>query len=160
MKKKYYDARHNCSAFVIGEKGQLTRSSDDGEPSGTAGAPIYEAIVTSKLVDVIVIVTRYFGGIKLGAGGLTRAYFNCAKEGLDSANKQDYSLCNNYVAFLTYEEFNACGSFFNSNLVKVKDKEFTCQVKVEFCVKDGENVEDRLAGILNKKPSISRLHTS
>ncbi len=158
IRKKHSDATHNCYAYKL--KDGTSKCSDDGEPSGTAGTPIYEAILSSGLVDVIVVVTRYFGGVKLGAGGLVRAYLNCAKEGLDSAEKQEFVECENYAIFLTYEEFNACTNFFNSPLVKVKEKEFTCQVKVEFCVKKGESVEERLAGILNKKPPISRLHTS
>ena len=158
IRKKHSDATHNCYGYKL--KDGTSKFSDDGEPSGTAGAPIFEAINTSNLVDVIVIVTRYFGGVKLGAGGLVRAYFNCAKEGLDTAEKQEYIECDNYVAFLSYEEFNACNSFFNSPIVKVKEKEFSCQVKVEFCVKKGKLVEQRLASILNKKPPISRLYTS
>ena len=158
IRKKHSDATHNCYVYKL--KDGTSKFSDDGEPGGTAGAPIFEAINTSNLVDVIVVVTRYFGGVKLGAGGLVRAYFNCAKEGLDNAEKQEFIECENYVAFLSYEEFNACNSFFNSPIVKVKEKEFSCQVKVEFCVKKGEPVEQRLASILNKKPPISRLYTS
>ena len=74
MKKKYYDARHNCSAFVIGERGQLTRSSDDGEPSGTAGRPMLEVLLGSEIRNIAVVVTSYFGGVLLGTGGLVRAY--------------------------------------------------------------------------------------
>lgn len=82
MKKKYYDARHNCSAFVIGEKGQLTRSSDDGEPSGTAGRPMLEVLLGSEIRNVAAVVTRYFGGTLLGTGGLVRAYSGVLKEAL------------------------------------------------------------------------------
>ena len=74
IKKKHWDATHNCSAFVIGEHDQIQRSSDDGEPSGTAGKPILECIKKNGVKDTVVVVTRYFGGIKLGAGGLVRAY--------------------------------------------------------------------------------------
>ncbi|MBR3459012.1 MAG: YigZ family protein, partial [Selenomonadaceae bacterium] len=70
MKKKYFDARHNCSAWVLGEKGAKQKSNDDGEPGGTAGNPILEAIKKNGLTDIVIVVTRYFGGIKLGAGGL------------------------------------------------------------------------------------------
>ena len=68
MKKKYYDARHNCSAFVIGSKGELTRSSDDGEPSGTAGRPMLEVLTGSGIRNIAAVVTRYFGGVLLGTG--------------------------------------------------------------------------------------------
>ena len=82
MKKKYWDARHNCSAFCIGSRGELTRCSDDGEPSGTAGRPMLEVLLGSGIRNVAVVVTRYFGGVLLGTGGLVRAYTQAVKEGL------------------------------------------------------------------------------
>lgn len=82
MKKKYYDARHNCSAFVIGSRAELTRSSDDGEPSGTAGRPMLEVLLGSGIRNIAVVVTRYFGGTLLGTGGLVRAYSGAVKEAL------------------------------------------------------------------------------
>ena len=80
MKKKYWDARHNCSAFIIGSRGELTRCSDDGEPSGTAGRPMLEVLTGSGIRNIAVVVTRYFGGVKLGAGGLVRAYGGAAND--------------------------------------------------------------------------------
>ena len=82
MKKKYWDASHNCSAMVIGERGELTRCSDDGEPSGTAGRPMLEVLLSEKLRNAAVVVTRYFGGTLLGTGGLVRAYTQAVREGL------------------------------------------------------------------------------
>ena len=82
MKKKYWDASHNCSAMVIGERGELTRCSDDGEPSGTAGRPMLEVLLSERLRNAAVVVTRYFGGTLLGTGGLVRAYTQAVKEGL------------------------------------------------------------------------------
>lgn len=82
MKKKYWDASHNCSAMVIGERGELTRCSDDGEPSGTAGRPMLEVLLAEKLRNAAVVVTRYFGGTLLGTGGLVRAYTQAVREGL------------------------------------------------------------------------------
>ena len=87
IKKKYWNATHNCSAFVIGEKAELTRCSDDGEPSGTAGRPMLEVLLGEGIRNVAVVVTRYFGGILLGTGGLVRAYTQAVKEGLDSCKK-------------------------------------------------------------------------
>lgn len=81
-KKKYWDARHNCTAMVIGRNSELTRCSDDGEPSGTAGRPMLEVLTGEELHDVAVVVTRYFGGTLLGTGGLVRAYSQAVKEGL------------------------------------------------------------------------------
>lgn len=82
MKKKYWDARHNCSAFVLGSRGELTRCSDDGEPGGTAGRPMLEVLTGEKIRNIAVVVTRYFGGVLLGTGGLVRAYTQAVKEGL------------------------------------------------------------------------------
>lgn len=84
-KKKYWDARHNCSAFVIGSRAELTRCSDDGEPSGTAGRPMLEVLLAEELRNVAVVVTRYFGGTLLGTGGLVRAYTQAVKAGLDNS---------------------------------------------------------------------------
>ncbi len=82
MKKQYWDARHNCSAFVIGDRGELTRCSDDGEPPHTAGRPMLDVLLASGIRNVCVVVTRYFGGTLLGTGGLIRAYQAAVKEGL------------------------------------------------------------------------------
>ena len=82
MKKKYWDARHNCYAFVLGETSQISRCSDDGEPSGTAGRPILEVINGKELTNILIVVTRYFGGTLLGTGGLVRAYSQSAQAGI------------------------------------------------------------------------------
>jgi uncharacterized YigZ family protein len=89
VKKQYWDARHNCSAQVTGLSGDRARSSDDGEPSGTAGIPMLEVLRRRELTDVVAVVTRYFGGIKLGAGGLVRAYSSAVSEALDLASLVD-----------------------------------------------------------------------
>ncbi len=81
-KKKYWDARHNCTAFTIGSRHQLTRCSDDGEPAGTAGRPMLDVLLKEDIHNVAVVVTRYFGGTLLGTGGLVRAYFGAVQEGL------------------------------------------------------------------------------
>lgn len=81
-KKKYYDANHNCSAFIVGTKKELVRSNDDGEPSGTAGKPMLEVLMGSDIVNIAAVVTRYFGGTLLGTGGLVRAYTDATKAGL------------------------------------------------------------------------------
>jgi len=84
-RKKYWDARHHCSAYIIGKERPLTHSSDDGEPSGTAGRPILDVIKGFDVSDVSVVVTRYFGGTLLGTGGLVRAYSAAAKAGLEAS---------------------------------------------------------------------------
>ena len=85
MKKKYWDARHNCSAFVIGSRQELTRCSDDGEPAGTAGRPMLDVLLREGIHNTAVVVTRYFGGVLLGTGGLVRAYQKATQEGLSNS---------------------------------------------------------------------------
>lgn len=85
MRKKYWDARHNCFAYVIGERFQIQRCSDDGEPSGTAGKPMLDVLLGEEIHDTIVVVTRYFGGTLLGTGGLVRAYQGATKAGLEAS---------------------------------------------------------------------------
>ena len=82
IKKKHHDANHNCSCYMIGEHNQIQKANDDGEPSGTAGVPMLEILLKRELKNVVAVVTRYFGGIKLGAGGLIRAYGGAVNEGV------------------------------------------------------------------------------
>lgn len=85
MRKKYWDARHNCFAYVIGDRNELARCSDDGEPQGTAGKPMLDVLLGEEIHNAVVVVTRYFGGILLGTGGLVRAYSRAVKAGLASS---------------------------------------------------------------------------
>ncbi|HLS08685.1 YigZ family protein [Lentibacillus sp.] len=85
IKKKHHDATHNCSAYMVGEHNQIQKANDDGEPSGTAGVPILEVLKKRDLKDTAVVVTRYFGGIKLGAGGLIRAYSSTTSKAIETA---------------------------------------------------------------------------
>ncbi|WP_214781782.1 YigZ family protein [Exiguobacterium sp. S3] len=84
IKKEHWNANHNCSAYIIGERNEHQKANDDGEPSGTAGMPMLEVLRKRHLKDTVVVVTRYFGGIKLGGGGLIRAYGGTVSEGLDA----------------------------------------------------------------------------
>ena len=85
IKKEHHSATHNCSAYLIGEHDQIQKANDDGEPSGTAGVPMLEVLKKQHLKDAVVVVTRYFGGIKLGAGGLVRAYGKATTVGIEAA---------------------------------------------------------------------------
>jgi uncharacterized YigZ family protein len=96
MRKQHWDARHHCSAFVLGSDAAVVRSSDDGEPSGTAGAPMLEVIRGRDLSDVVAVVTRWFGGTLLGAGGLVRAYGDAVRAALDSAGVRERRLWQRY----------------------------------------------------------------
>lgn len=90
IRREYYDATHNCYAYVIGDQCQIQKASDDGEPSGTAGKPILEVLKKTNLRNVLVVVTRYFGGVMLGAGGLIRAYGQATSEGLQETGSVNF----------------------------------------------------------------------
>lgn len=102
MKKKYWDARHNCSAYVIGERGQIQRCSDDGEPSQTAGRPMLDVLLGEEIRNICVVVTRYFGGTLLGTGGLVRAYSGAVQEGLANSVVVEKFLGNRLVVTTDY----------------------------------------------------------
>ena len=91
MRKKYWDATHNCFAYVIGERREIMRCSDDGEPGGTAGKPMLDVLLGEKLYNTAVVVTRYFGGTLLGTGGLVRAYSKAAQEGISASRAKPKS---------------------------------------------------------------------
>jgi uncharacterized YigZ family protein len=102
IKKRHWNATHNCSAYVIGEGNGIQKANDDGEPGGTAGVPILEVLLKKGLRDTVVVVTRYFGGIKLGAGGLIRAYGRAAAEGIEAAGIVKRSLMRSMTAGFDY----------------------------------------------------------
>ena len=102
IKKKYWDARHNCFAFVIGSNNEIQRFSDDGEPQGTAGKPILETLLNENLHNTLIVVTRYFGGTLLGTGGLVRAYGQSSKEGIRNSVIQK-------VCFKLTVDYNSIG---------------------------------------------------
>ena len=102
IRKQHWDATHNCAAYIVGENEEHQKANDDGEPSGTAGRPILEVIKRSALTDTIIIVTRYFGGIKLGTGGLIRAYGKSAVVGLEAAGIVERQLHTRMTATIDY----------------------------------------------------------
>lgn len=127
IRKKHKDATHNVPAMVLGDKFQIQWASDDGEPQGTSGAPIVKMLVAQGITNVAVVVTRYFGGIKLGTGGLVRAYTSSAKLGLEAAGICDvcrrsvltYALDYTYLAKLQ----NLAGSFSGGKSENAEDTE-------------------------------------
>jgi len=102
IKKKHYDATHNCSAYIIGENDQIQKANDDGEPGGTAGVPILEVLKRQKLKDTAVVITRYFGGIKLGAGGLIRAYGNATTRAIQATGVVKRQLMQGFTVTVDY----------------------------------------------------------
>ena len=130
VKKKYWDARHNCFAFIVGKRGELERCSDDGEPQGTAGKPMLEVLRGKKLCNVAVVVTRYFGGTLLGTGGLVRAYTQATKAGLE--NSMIIEKCY-AVKVSLHTDYNGIGKIqyiLGQNNIKMIDSEYAQQVVI------------------------------
>lgn len=125
LKKKYYDARHHCYAYIIEGETEIQRFSDDGEPSGTAGLPILEVIKKKGLTNVLVVVVRYFGGILLGASGLVRAYGKAATCGIDNAETVVRKLCCKTHVRMDYNLYGKVRNFFETRNLPVYDSNFT-----------------------------------
>ncbi|NRS18452.1 YigZ family protein [Brevibacillus sp. HB1.4B] len=141
IKKKHWDATHNCSAFVIGENDQIQRSSDDGEPSGTAGKPILECIKKNGVKDTVVVVTRYFGGIKLGAGGLVRAYTAGTVTALKAAKIVVHTLHQTISVSVDYTWWGKVENELRLGEHRVSGTDFTDKVTTHVLIPEGEQDE-------------------
>ncbi|WHY61450.1 YigZ family protein [Cytobacillus firmus] len=136
IKKKHYNATHNCSAYLIGENDQIQKANDDGEPSGTAGVPILEVLKKKKLKDSVVVVTRYFGGIKLGAGGLIRAYGKATSEGLQTTGIVERELVTIMHTKIDYTWLGKIENELRSSVYPIKEIHYLESVEIETYVKD------------------------
>ena len=157
-KKKYYDAKHNCYAYILGIDGREEKSSDDGEPQGTAGHPMLDILKGEKLTYTLAVVTRYFGGILLGTGGLVRSYSDSLKKALANATFANIEQGHHISFSLKYDEYGAFTNilkaldsanfsnfdFASKNVIELK-KEFSSEITLEYIV----NVA--VFDLLNKK---------
>lgn len=132
-RKAHPFATHNCYAYIV-ERGSVARFSDDGEPQGTAGQPILEVIKNKKLCDTAVVVTRYFGGIKLGAGGLVRAYSQGAKEAIDKAGTVENVLSSVYFIEMNYDLYSVFLKISDKTKCAVISTDFEDLVKIKVAV--------------------------
>ena len=149
-RKKYFDARHNCIAYRIIENDQIIeKSSDDGEPSGTAGAPMLNILQKNNLANVLIIVTRYFGGILLGTGGLVRAYSDSLLKAIDQANIIKKCLGEELEVTLDYNTFENFKYYCKNNKINIIKADYTesivCRIEIE------EDVKDKLLNDFNTK---------
>ena len=157
IKKEFWDATHNCSAYIVDDMAQ--RSSDDGEPSGTAGLPMLEVLRKNKLTNTAAVVTRYFGGIKLGAGGLVRAYTNSVAEAVKATGIAQKVLVSKF-SFIY--DLNEVGKILNilyqQQLFEIADVEYGLKAKVVLKMKDSdkEAAEAWLTESLNKVIQLQR----
>lgn len=157
IKKEHWKANHNCSAFVLGDHHEIQRSSDDGEPSGTAGVPMLEVLKKNDLINVCAVVTRYFGGTKLGAGGLIRAYSVSVAQAIVHTGIVEGRLQQEVFVQLDYPNWGKMENFIASENLAVKDTQFTDRVVVT-CMVDENQVDDfeaQVTDLLNGQVSFT-----
>ncbi len=157
IKKLHPFATHNCYAFIV-DNGLIARFSDDGEPQGTAGVPILETISNKGLTDTVVVVTRYFGGIKLGAGGLVRAYSGAAAEVLNAAGEEKFVLSDILNIRFSYEKYSAFLRFTEKFTAKILSTEFSEEVNIKAAVPVSSDFSEKLIDFFAGKVAISRLN--
>jgi len=157
IKKEHYKATHNCSAFIIGERSEIKRTSDDGEPSGTAGVPMLGVLENHNLTNVCVVVTRYFGGIKLGAGGLIRAYAGSvalAVKEIGIIEIKEQAGITIQMSYAQYQEYN---NFLKEHTLMELDTNFTDQVDTMIYVdkEEKENIKAALVEFFHGKVTLT-----
>lgn len=149
ISSKYSDATHNCYAYIADSAGNFLRFSDNGEPQGTAGMPMLDVLKNNKLVQTAVVVTRYFGGIKLGAGGLVRAYSGAVAENIAAAQKVIYELCAENEITVDYSSVDAAMRYFAEKKAEVSDTVYADEVCFTAAVKASEFAAFE-AGLINR----------
>ena len=165
IRKKYYDAKHNCFAYVIGANGEQVKSSDDGEPQGTAGHPMLDILKGNELINCIAIVTRYFGGTLLGTGGLVRAYSDSLKAAIANAKLADIKNAYEVAFDVSYDDYgkiekliqNYNNSNIEQNSIYSLDKTFEDVVKLKYLIDIGifEKFKNEITDLTKGKTVLS-----
>ena len=156
IKKEHYKATHNCSAFILGERSEMKRSSDDGEPSGTAGVPMLGVLGNHQLTNVCAVVTRYFGGIKLGAGGLIRAYAGSVALAIKEIGSVHIKEQLGLRLTFSYSQYQELPNFLKAKQLQEQDTAFTDQIQTTIFVDkdDKDSVIESLIELFNGKIDI------
>ncbi|MEZ7616506.1 YigZ family protein [Streptococcus sp. 27098_8_73] len=156
IKKEHYKATHNCSAFIVGEKSEIKRTSDDGEPSGTAGVPMLGVMENHQLTNVCFVVTRYFGGIKLGAGGLIRAYAGSVALAIKEIGLIEIKEQAGLRLKMSYSQYQNFDNFLKAEDLIEFDTEFTDLVATTIYIdkQEKETLEQKLVEFFNGKIQI------
>ena len=157
IKKEHYKATHNCSAFIIGERSEIKRTSDDGEPSGTAGVPMLGVLENHNLTNVCVVVTRYFGGIKLGAGGLIRAYAGSVALAVKEIGIIEIKEQAGIAIQMSYAQYQEYSNFLKEYNLMELDTNFTDQVDTMIYVdkEEKDNIKAALVEFFNGKVTLT-----
>lgn len=149
VKKQHHKANHNVSAFTVGDKQEIQRTSDDGEPSGTAGMPMLDILKKREIINVVAVVTRYFGGIKLGAGGLIRAYAGSVNHAIDAVGLVQIVEQTQLILEMDYSLFDNVSRYLSSEGLTISDSVFTDKVKLtSFC--DTDWMTSLMAGLTDQ----------
>lgn len=158
IKSKHWDATHNVSAYVLREN-NIQRSSDDGEPSGTAGVPVLDVLLKENLVDLCVVVTRYFGGTLLGAGGLIRAYSHASKLAVNSGKIITMAPCKILYCSIDYSFFDRFNILINDMGASIENTEFADSISITFTVKAQlkDELSRKLTEISNGKYTVTEV---
>ena len=157
IKKEHYKATHNCSAFIVGERSEIKRTSDDGEPSGTAGVPMLGVLENHNLTNVCVVVTRYFGGIKLGAGGLIRAYAGSVALAVKEIGIIEIKEQAGITIQMSYAQYQEYSNFLKEHHLMELDTNFTDQIDTIIYVdkEEKENIKSALVEFFNGKVTLT-----
>ena len=157
IKKEHYKATHNCSAFIIGERSEIKRTSDDGEPSSTAGVPMLGVLENHNLTNVCVVVTRYFGGIKLGAGGLIRAYAGSVALAVKEIGIIEIKEQAGIAIQMSYAQYQEYSNFLKEHELMELETNFTDQVDTMIYVdkEEKENIKAALVEFFNGKVTLT-----
>ena len=157
IKKEHYKATHNCSAFIVGERSEIKRTSDDGEPSGTAGVPMLGVLENHNLTNVCVVVTRYFGGIKLGAGGLIRAYAGSVALAVKEISIIEIKEQAGIAIQISYAQYQEYSNFLKEHNLMELETNFTDQVDTMIYVdkEEKENIKSALVEFFNGKVTLT-----
>ena len=157
IKKEHYKATHNCSAFIVGERSEIKRTSDDGEPSGTAGVPMLGVLENHNLTNVCVVVTRYFGGIKLGAGGLIRAYAGSVALAVKEIGIIEIKEQAGIAIQMSYAQYQEYSNFLREHNLMELETTFTDQIDTIIYVdkEEKENIKAALVEFFNGKVTLT-----
>ena len=155
-RKKYWDARHNCYAFIIGANSEVTRCSDDGEPSGTAGKPILEVISGMGVYNCLVIVTRYFGGTLLGTGGLVRAYTKACKDALEDSALARVVSGEEYMVVVDYSFVGKIQRIAEDMNATITNTEYLEKVSFTIQIEAGSSIEKKIIEGTNGKATVTK----
>ncbi len=148
IKKEYFDARHHCYAYILGYNKSAYRINDDGEPSGTAGKPIYGQLLSYDLTNVLLVVVRYFGGTKLGVSGLIKAYKTAAKDALENATIVEKNVYSIYRIDFEYAQMNDVMQIMKDNDLEQSNCHFDLNCSIEFSVRCSRS--DKVCNAFNK----------